>query len=193
MMADPRRALVVKALLEVVLISTGVFIGLAAEQWRSNAQHRDQARDALQRFKIEIEANKAAVEQVKDYHVRVRQEIAGFLDPKTRRTTNLNMPRGWLPARLEHTAWELALATQALADIDSGPAFELARIYGLQRQYLSLTEGMTHAMYLRPLSEDLTAYLHSVKVYYDDIVGLEPALLESYGRVLPLIDRALKD
>ena len=38
MTGDPRRALVWKALLEVVVISTGVFLGLAAEQWRSNAQ-----------------------------------------------------------------------------------------------------------------------------------------------------------
>ena len=192
-MSSPQRALVWKGLLEVIFIGFGVFLGMAADQWRTDRQHRDQARDALQRFKVEIEHNKAAVEEVEDYHVRAREGIAAYLDPKTRAAANVNMPRGWQPARLEHTAWDLALATQALADIEGAPAFELAQIYGLQQQYLDLTEGMTQAMYLRPPSENLTGFLHSVKVYYDDIVRIEPALLDSYGRILPLIDRALKD
>jgi hypothetical protein len=192
MMADPRRALVWKALLEVVLIGTGVFIGLAAEQWRSDRQHRDQAHAALLRFKTEVETNRAAVQKVVDYHARMRAAIVGYLDPKTRAETDLEM-EGIMPVAFDHTAWDLAIATQALTDIDSDLAFELARVYEIQRQYLGLTNGVTQAMYLRPPSGDFTAFLHSVKVYYDDIVLLEPNLLKMYEALLPMIDRALKD
>ena len=50
------RTTVTKAVIEVVLIGVGVFLGMAADQWRSDRQHRDQARDALQRFRVEIQS-----------------------------------------------------------------------------------------------------------------------------------------
>ena len=191
-MSSPQRALVWKALLEVVLISAGVFLGLAAEQWRSDRQHRDQAHQALQRFKTEIEANRAAVMKNQDYRARIRKDITAYLDPRLRPTVNLQM-EGIKPVNFEHTAWDLALVTQSLADIDSTLAFELARVYGQQQIYTSLTGGLMQAMYLRPPSENLTAFLHSVKIYLDDIVEFDPGLVKMYDEVLPLIDQALKD
>jgi hypothetical protein len=191
-MSSPQRALVWKALLEVVLISAGVFLGLAAEQWRSDRQHRDQAHQALQRFKTEIEANRAAVMKNQDYRARIRKDITAYLDPRLRPTVNLQM-EGIKPVNFEHTAWDLALVTQSLADIDSTLAFELARVYGQQQIYTSLTGGLMQAMYLRPPSENLTAFLHSVKIYLDDIVEFDPGLVKMYDEVVPLIDRALKD
>ena len=191
-MSSPQRALVWKALLEVVLISAGVFLGLAAEQWRSDRQHRDQAHQALQRFKTEIEANRAAVMKNQDYRARIRKDITAYLDPRLRPTVNLQM-EGIKPVNFDHTAWDLALVTQSLADIDSTLAFELARVYGQQQIYTNLTGGLMQAMYLRPPSENLTAFLHSVKIYLDDIVEFDPGLVKMYDEVLPLIDQALKD
>jgi hypothetical protein len=192
MTGDPRRALVWKALLEVVLISTGVFIGLAAEQWRSNAQHRDQAHAALQRFKSEIESNKAAVQSVTGYHVQLHNQIKAYLNPDTRASSPVRM-EGIRPVPFEHTAWDLAIATQSLADIDATLVFELARIYGQQQTYAGLTGGILQAMYLRPPSENRDAFFHTLRVYLDDIVGLEPALVEAYNKILPQIDQALRD
>ena len=133
---------IAKAVLEVVLISTGVFLGLAAEQWRSDAQHRDQARAALQRFKVEMEANQAAVKAVIIYHADIRKQIGAYLDPKLRPSVTLKM-QGLKPVNFEHTAW------------------------------------------------DLVAFLHSVKVYLDDILSFDPGMVTHYERVLPMIDRAL--
>jgi hypothetical protein len=191
-MSDSRRAFLWKGLLEVAFIGVGVFLGMAADQWRTDRQHREQARAALERFKSEIELNRGAVEKVKDYHAETRTRIAAYLDPKTRNQTELHLS-GIQPAVLEQTAWDLALATQALADLDQALAFELTRVYGLQRRYQGLSSGVIQAMYLRPPAQDMTAFLQSLKVYYDDAIVYEPAMLESYGRVLPLIDRALKD
>lgn len=191
-MSDPRRALVWKGLFEIVLISVGVFLAMAADQWRTDRQHRDQARAALQRLKVEIETNQVAVDKVKDYHVKMRKTIIAYLDPKTRATTDLQM-EGILPAIFEHTAWDLAITTQSLADIDPQLAYELARLYGLQQTYAGLTGGLTQSMYLRPPSEDLPKFLHSVRIWLDDIVIHEPALADGYKQILPLIDRALKD
>jgi hypothetical protein len=192
MTGDPRRTLVWKALLEVVLISTGVFLGLAAEQWRSTAQHRDQAHAALQRFRSEIESNKAAVQAVAGYHAQLHKQIKAYLNPETRANSSVRM-ESIRPVPFEHTAWDLAIATQSLADIDATLAFELARIYGAQQAYAGFTAGMVQAMYLRPPSEGSDPFLHTLSVYLDDIVGMEPALVEAYNKILPQIDEALKD
>jgi hypothetical protein len=194
-MADPKRDWLWKMLLEVALIGVAVFLGMAADQWRTDRQHQQQARDALVRFRTEIATNKTAVASVKDYHTRIRQEAAAYLDaaPKSRDRVTLKIDRGIGPVHFEHTAWDLALATQALVDIDSSLAFELARLYEQQRVYDGLTLGLTQAMYHRPPSENFDAFLHSVRVWLDDIVSLDPQLLASYDRVLPMIDLALKD
>ena len=59
----------------MVLISADVFLGLAGEQWRENARHRELAEDALGRFRSELRANRKAVADVKDYHVDLLKEL----------------------------------------------------------------------------------------------------------------------
>jgi hypothetical protein len=90
----------------------------------------------------------------------------------------------------EH-AWQLAQTTQALVDIDADLSFSLARVYGVQALYQGLTDGINNAMYLRPPTENMTAFRHSLALYYGDIVIIEPALEKLYDEVLPQIDRAL--
>ena len=191
-MSESRRSWWAKPLLEMVMIGLGVFLGMAADQWRTDQQHREQARQALLRFKVEIENNRVAVANVKDYHVATRAAIIKYLNPDTRAASALDL-QGIQPANFERTAWDLALATQALAEIDPAVAFELTRIYGAQQTYAGLTNGIIQAMYVRPPEAGWVPFLQSLKVYYDDLIGLEPELLKMYAAVLPLIDRSLRD
>ena len=190
-MSDARRDWVWKMLIEVFLIGVAVFLGMAADQWRTDRAHRQAAHAALQRIRTEILANQAEVQRVRDYHSRLRTALIAYFDPKTRASAEVNITDGINPARFEHTAWDLALATQALADIDQSVAFELAQIYGLQHRYDGLSTGLVQAMYLRPPGGD--EFLRSLKLYYDDIVIHEPDLLTRYAHALPVIDSALHD
>lgn len=189
---DSKRDWFWKMLLEVTLIGVAVFLGMAADQWRTDRQHRAQAQDALARFRTEITANKAAVADTRDYHLRIREEIGNYFSaaPDARKTVTMNVNRGIAPANFEHTAWDLALATQALADIEPGLAFEIARLYGAQEVYNVLTTGLTNAMYTRPPSENMDGLLRSMQVWLADIVRIDAALLTGYDRVLPMIDAA---
>lgn len=186
------RSTLLKGLFEMLLVGMGVFLGMAADQWRTDRQHQAEALEALRRFKVEIENNPAAVTNVKDYHATMRLAIIKYLNPKTRADVSLRM-QGIMPVSFEHTAWDLAIATQWLAEIDPAIAFELTSVYGLQQSYAGLTNGMTQALYLRPPGADLQSFLQSVKVYYDDVVIQEPELLKRYDRILPMIDSALRD
>ena len=192
-MSAAGRDWLVKLLLEVVLIGIAVFLGMAADQWRGDRQERAASREALQRIRIEIQKNQREVERVRDYHVRLREALIGYLDPKTRAATSLQITEGVNPAKLDRTAWDLAIATEALAHIDRDIALALTGIYGQQQTYDVLSNGLIQAMYLRPPGEHFDSFLQSLKLYYDDIVIHEPALIERYRVVLPMIDSALRD
>jgi hypothetical protein len=193
----PGRALhgsrsLLKIALEVLLISTGVFLGLMGEQWREHAQHRELAEASLRRFRTEIATNGKTVAGVKDYHVTTKKSLDAYFaaDAKTRQINDVRI-NGLQPVFFEHTAWDLALVTQSLAYVDPSLAFALSRIYTAQQEYADLSRGIMQAMYLRTPTENLEAFLAAVAVYYGDVVLMEPRLLSMYDEVLPQIDRVL--
>jgi hypothetical protein len=181
-----------RSIAEVVLIAVGVFLGLAAEQWRDRADRNERAAETLRRIRAEMAANRDEVNRVIDYHSTKHQELKNFLSAPVAKRAEMSVRlEGIQPAQFEHTAWQLALATEALVDIDPDLSFALARIYGVQARYQGLSEGITNAMYVRPPGESLTAFFQSLSLYYSDIVELEPALAKLYDEMLPQLDRAL--
>lgn len=192
--AVPRGRSITRLLLEVALIAAGVFLGLAGEQWRENVSRRDEARVALERFREEVAVNRTEVVRVMDYHTKTRASLKTYLaaDPEQRKTLSLKL-EGVQIAHFERTAWDLALSTGALADVDHEIAFNLSRIYNAQNTHASLSQGLTQAMYIRPPAENLDGFLAAMAVYFDDVVLLEPQLLDMYNGVLPMLDSALRD
>jgi hypothetical protein len=187
-----RSSWLLKIGLEVLLISVGVFLALLGEQWRENAHTRELATTSLRLFRAEIVTNRQAVLAVKDYHVVTLKSLETYFaaEPKARQISSVEI-KGVQPASFERTAWDLALATQALTHIDAHIAFALSRIYGLQQAYADLTRGILNAMYLRPPTEDARGFMAAVTIYYGDIVLYEPELLRQYDEVVQEIDRAL--
>jgi hypothetical protein len=181
-----------RIVLEVALIGLGVFLGLMGEQWRERSEHRELARESLRRFQSEVRTNRAKVASLKDYHVDMKKRIDAYLalDASKRASFDIGL-RGIQPASFEHTAWDLAMATQALSYMDPHLAFALSRIYGMQRDYSELSGGVLQAMYLRPPAQDLGAFLQTIALYYSDIVLIEPRLMAMYDEILPQVDRAL--
>ncbi len=184
-----------KILLEVVLIGVGVFLGLAGEQWRENGRHREMAERTLRRFRAEIVENRNAVVAVKDYHVSLAGDLKKYFttDPAKRNADDVHFTKGFSPAHLSHTAWDLALANQSLAYIESDLGFALSDLYNTQEQLTTKTTGLSQAMYINPPGEDLTRFFDSVAVYYGDANLIEPQLVKAFDAILPRIDNALGD
>jgi hypothetical protein len=131
-----------------------VFLGLAGEQWRQSREQHEQAQAALRRFHAEIETNRSAVASVKDYHATLLKSMNAYFsaDANARKSIEVEL-EGLRPALFEHTAWDLALATQSLAYLDSELAFTLARVYNVQQNYTELTRGILQALYAHPPGE----------------------------------------
>jgi len=178
-----------KIVLEVALITLGVFLALIADEWREDAQNRQMALSSLRAFRTELAANRKAVALVKDYHVALQGRLRAYLaaDPRTRRADAIQL-RGVQPVFFEDTAWQLAIATQSLAHIEQALAFRISRVYGLQRTYTDESRSILQVIFMKPLVENFDGLVS----YFGDIVIWEPRLLQQYDEVLPLIDRALQ-
>jgi hypothetical protein len=179
--------------LQVVLIAVGVFLGLAGEEWREDRENRRLADETLRRFRTEILANRAAIAKVMDYHLaRLKELDAYFAAPiETRHTVQLNF-QDLQPPAFEQSVWEVAVATGALSYIDADLTAAIASTYGYQRLSNELAAGVMQTMYQRPPFDGDTHFLGAVRLYYSDLAGLEPGLLEAYDALIPAIDDALQ-
>ena len=184
-MAEKREGWLFKAVVEVLLLSVGVFLALMGDQWRENAHNRELAAASLRRFRTEVAANQKAVAAVKDYHAALLKSLQAYLDadPAARKDVVVRI-QGLQPVFFEDTAWNLALATESLGHIDEQTAYELSRVYGLQRTYSEMTRGIMQAIYLRPMQENY----EGLRAYYGDLVIWEPQLLALYEQLLPKLE-----
>ena len=182
----------IKIGLEVLLISVGVFLGLAGEQWREDRRHHELAESALRNFRSEMEENRKAIEAVKDYHATLLKKLQAYLakDHKTRNTADVQI-QGLRFVQFEETAWDLALTTQALTYIDRDIAFALSRVYNMQKAFNAFTQGMTQAMYVLPWQDNFDAFAGAAETYYGDAVFLEPKLIEQYDDLIRRISQEL--
>lgn len=177
--------------LEVLLIGLGVFLGLAGEQWREAVHQRELAAASLQRFRAEIVKNREAVASVRDTHEAASQAIRAYLAVDERARRNLVTPTSTSPAFLEYAAWDLAIATQSLGDIDQNLAQDLAGVYAVQRQLDNATRTITDVMYAKGDAPNPTPFLMSLSLYFGDCNLIEPRLLARYDEVLKTLDAAI--
>ena len=179
-----------RIVLEVVLIAVGVFVGLIGDQWREDRENREMAVTTLRRLRVEVDTNRKAVAAVQEYHATAHTQLRARRDPQAA-VGRPALNAGLQPVFFEQTAWDLAIATQALTHIDSELAFRLSRIYGVQQSIGELTKGVTQAMYLRPPFEFPEGFANAVEIYLGELAAFEPKLIEMYDDVLPRIDAAL--
>lgn len=187
----PRRRSLVKLGLEVLLIALGVFLGLAGEQWREARHEQALARASLLRFRAELAKNRDAVVAVRDKHRVGLQTIQRYLAAEDRDRRAIVLPTSTSPAFLEYAAWDLAIATQSLGDIDQELAQRIAGVYAVQRQLDNATRTITDVMYAKGDAPNPTPFLTSLSLYFGDCNLIEPRLLTLYDGVLGALDTTL--
>ena len=183
-------------LFEVVLIAVGVFLALWANNWHENSEHRAQARAALRNFAAEMETNRQATQRNRAYHETFARELREFLaskEPASEDRLNKSVHfEGMRPVIFEHTAWDLALATQALSYLDPDLAFDISKVYTGQNAFQKLEDSFLAAFTPASLSSDnIKGMATAMELYLIDVNQQEPAILQLYEKVIPEVNSAL--
>jgi len=196
-MSEIHRKSVGALLLEVVLIGIAVFLGLLADEWRDGQQHNEMAKRALVDFREEILANKGMVERVVKYHVEMRDRLEEFIKangPKDAAAFR-TMVRfdGTKPVIYERSAWELAVANQALTYIKPDIAFRLSKLYTRQRYIESFQTSFMQGL-LSPQAfsqRDLVPLSIALNTYFTDISMFEPGIITAYDEAARALNAEL--
>ena len=195
-------------LFEVVLIAVGVFLALWANNWHENSEHRAQARSALRNFAAEMGANRQATQRNRSYHETLARELEQFLrskEPPSEERLNKEVHfEGVRPVIFEHTAWDLALATQALSYLKPELAFDISKVYTQQNVIQTLENSFLASAFtgsseftLRASppagisSDNPKGMATAMVLYLIDVNQQEPAILQLYDKVIPEVNSAL--
>ena len=184
-------------LFEVVLIAVGVFLALWANNWHEDREHRAQAKAALRNFVGEMEANRQATQRNRTYHETFARELREFLaskEPANEDRLNKSVHfEGMRPVIFEHTAWDLALATQALSYLDPDLAFDISKVYTQQNAFQKLEDSFLAAAFTPASlsSDNVKGMATAMELYLIDVNQQEPAILQLYDKVIPEINSTL--
>jgi hypothetical protein len=196
-----RRHSLLKILLEVVLITAGVFLGLAGESWRETREHRELAGQSLRRFREEIKTNRAAVLRVhqrhqdqakgmNDYFIANGPALmAAMLDP--RKPLPLPVPDTVTDSAVfDFSAWDVALATESLAHIDPELVAMISDAHRMQQMVEEDHKAIAQVSYS---FQNQVHWLRGLAGYFGDTALHERLLLERYEKLLPRLDNAIGD
>lgn len=195
LMGHPKSLLSI--LLEVVLVSMGVFLALWTSNWHEEREHLALADSALRNFAEEMRTNQLAVQKDRQYHETLAQELHQLLassEPPTEERLQKNVHyTGVHPIIFEHTAWDLALATQALSYLKPELAFAISKVYTDQNAFQTLQNSFLASAYTPSTfsSDNIKGLVSAMVLYLGDVNTNEPALLKRYEKVIPEVDRAL--
>jgi hypothetical protein len=184
-------------LTEMVLIAVGVFLALWANNWHEDREHRAQAEAALRNFAGEMEANRQATQGNRAYHEALARQLDQFLrknEPPTEDRFHKEVHfEGVRPVIYEHTAWDLALATQALSYLKPDLAFDISKVYTQQNAFQTLENSFLASTFTpASMSSDNPKGLATVMMFYLlDVNIQEPSILKLYGKVIPEVNSAL--
>ena len=184
-------------LVEVVLITVGVFLALWANNWHEDREHRAEAQAALRNFAGEMELNRQATERTRQYHETLARELHEFLvskEPPTDDRFNKSVHfQGMRPVTFEHTAWDLALATQALSYLKPDLAFDISKVYTQQVAFQKLEDSFLSSAFTPAVlsSENLKGLAPVMEIYLIEINLQEPAMVSRYEQIIPEVKRAL--
>ena len=198
---------------ELVMISVAVFLGLLADQWRESRQFQAAGLAALSRLQAEVLTNQKMVTAERDYHQRMLKDLTAFVNaarvfpydthpmawktprPGDRKAFFDANPRleGTHPIFFEHTAWDLAVVTQALAHIDPDLAYRISRVYTQQALFQTYEMNFVATITTPASLADgmVAAYAESLWQYFGDVDYQEKRLLEQYETLIPAVNQAL--
>ena len=183
--------------IEVALIAIGVFLALWANNWHEDREHRAQGRAALRNFAAEMEVNRQATQRYRQYHETLARELHEFLEskePPTDDRFNKSVHfQGMRPVTFEHTAWDLALATQALSYLKPDLAFDISKVYTQQNAIQKLEDSFLASAFTPATlsSGSLKGLAPAMEVYLIEVNLKEPAMVSRYEQVISEVKRAL--
>ena len=181
-----------RVIFESALITVSILLALGLDQWRENRETEATIRQAMSNFLSEIRQNKARVDDAAPFNQGLHDVVDQRYKNGDIRTMSdfISIMDSYSPVTLQSTAWETALATGSLANMDYGLVTALSLTYGLQSRYEQTNRGaisrLTSPQILSNDTSDLAIY-NSLQ-YLEDVTSMETELAVVYSEATGVIE-----
>ncbi len=181
-----------RLLLEVFFIVLGVMVALAGNEWREQRALDKRTNAALENIRLEILRNQQTVQLRQPYHQAMRDSIhANYRNLRDVSFENIDvasigMARGLFFESLYNTAWQTALTSQILPNVDLETLTLLATIYQTQ-DGLKEVENQFFSILFSPENMEKGKAYHALRLsepFINGVVTYEGELLSIYDTAL---------
>lgn len=182
-------------IIESILIVLSILVALGLDSWRQTREDEEFVRTALSNFLIEIEQNQNRVAYAAPFNLGLRLVLGQHYAVDDIDTVDqfVGMVESYSPVALQSTAWDTALATGSLANMEYNLVTALSMTYSLQERYdLTTRSGLndlTSPQYLADDKLKLAVY-NSIR-FLDDVTGMEEELAVTYQEAYRVVRNAL--
>lgn len=170
-----------------------ILLALGVDQWAENEDKKELAQKSLASFALEIEQNRARLEDLSPFHRGIRDVLLKLEEEGEVRTmAQLRDVVGFEPLRppfLTDVAWETAVATGSLTYMDFDIVSALSLTYTLQHRFLDdVRMTLPNMVRAETVSEsDVRDLVRFLAFYLTDVIEGEENLRAVYRQALDLI------
>lgn len=182
-----------RVLFESALITISIVAALALDEWRENRQDQQMVEQALDNFLLEVRQNRERVEDTAPFNIGLRnvlerRHVEGGIESVSE---FVSIVESYSPNILQNTAWETALATGALAEMEYDMVSALSLTYSMQARYQQAvrtgTAELTSPQNLTGGNLELAVY-NSIR-YLNELTRMEAELIAIFNEAAALIER----
>ena len=134
---------------EIILVVIGILIALQINNWNENRKLNDAKNKTLEHIKKEVLSNQKFIESVDYYHEMVRDTLKKIKPPETAEelTKALSFWRGFGITRLRNSAFETAVQSGIIKELDASLAENLNALYATQNAYNDFGQTASNGLY----------------------------------------------
>ena len=181
-----------RVLVESALIVFSVLMALAVDQWRDSRATEARARDAVAAITAELQANRAAAERARSFHLETTALLKAVADRKQLPEDDIAYQRGMFnPATVVQAAWVTAREAATLQTLPLDAVLRLSRVYELQESYAQLGDEIARDVYIDLRRRGFEAVLREGFAGFilltTDFATREAKLIERYDEALKML------
>ena len=177
---------------EIALIVVGILLALYLQNKNEEKKIAETVRTSVNMLKDEILTNKRAIDNVKDYHIMIRDtlEIMKLPESEADADNALGFWRGMRTPRLQNAAFQTSIQSGVGKEFNPELLKSLNSLYTYQDSYNEFTSQTTQIFFNSDFS-DFTQFnkiMSSIAITMRDLYWYELELTEMFDRNLKQID-----
>lgn len=174
-----------------MLIVISILLALGVRAWQDGRDVRQLIARSLASFQNEITLNRSRIDDLYLYHAGLQSVLGDASDHTSGESTEdiRNVLDSLQPAVLLTSAWDTALATGALSEMEYETVFVLSLTYSYQQRFQTLYNTRLNDVQDLSTDESLppNRLLSNANRYVAELTMAEAELLDAYNQAMELL------